>query len=62
MRWKLSALHLGRRNPKDLTVPRTWLTSLVLVPTSASREWSKAKGLRVGLPAVLDPKIRLGHP
>jgi hypothetical protein len=42
--WKLSAEHFGgRRAPKDLTLPRTWLTSLVLAPTSASRERTSAR-------------------
>src|SRR5215203_3037057 len=34
--WKVLAGHLGRRAPKDLTAPRTWLTSCVRQPTNAA--------------------------
>ena len=40
--WKLLAGHLGKRAPKDLTAPRTWLTSCVRQLTNACRERIKA--------------------
>jgi hypothetical protein len=40
--WKLLAGHLGKRPPKDLTVPRTWLTSWVRLATSACLERIRA--------------------
>src|SRR5918994_1576760 len=36
--WKLLAGHLGKRAPKDLTAPLTWLTSCVRLATKACRE------------------------
>jgi hypothetical protein len=41
--WKLSAEHLGKRPPKVLTEPRTWLTSWVLQRIEASRERTRAR-------------------
>ena len=41
--WKLLAGHLGKRAPKDLTAPRTWLTSCVRHPISACLERIKAR-------------------
>jgi hypothetical protein len=41
--WKLLAGHLGNLAPKDLTAPRTWLTSCVREPTNASRERMSAR-------------------
>jgi hypothetical protein len=36
--WKLLVGHLGKRAPKDLTTPLTWLTSCVRASTSTCRE------------------------
>jgi hypothetical protein len=36
--WKDLAGHLGKRWPKDLTAPLTWLTSCVRQPTKACLE------------------------
>ncbi len=41
--WKLLAGYLGKRAPKDLTAPLTWLTSCVREPTNASRERMSAR-------------------
>jgi hypothetical protein len=41
--WKLRAGHLGKRWPKDLTAPLTWLTNWVRALTNTSRERIKAR-------------------
>src|ERR671910_2387580 len=51
--WKLLAGHLGRRAPKDLTAPRTWLTSCVRQPINACRERIKAMWAWLSSPRCL---------
>jgi len=58
--WKFTVGHLGSLAPKDLTSPRTWLTSCVRLLTSASRDRIRAMWAWLSSPRCLSGYNSLG--